>query len=102
MTGHDLAGYDWLIDYSDDAMEDGTLHAPTAEQIAHFDTDAWDGDDFEGDVLCGRQGWWAIPGFISRLSVERCERCCYLLGYPHGTGSPKNDVGIRDQNGWGQ
>jgi hypothetical protein len=33
----------------------------------------------------------SIPGFLSRLSMIRCKRCCDRNGLPRGIGSPKND-----------
>jgi hypothetical protein len=37
----------------------------------------------------------SIPGFLSRMSMKRCLRCCDRNGYPYGLGSPKNDNRIR-------
>lgn len=44
----------------------------------------------EGRAICGRTGWFFIPGIFSRMGAKRCERCCDLLGIPHGDGAPFN------------
>ena len=49
----------------------------------------------EGMSVCGWQTTFAIPGIFSRMSLPRCAKCCDKLGYPRGTGSPKNDQRCR-------
>jgi len=44
----------------------------------------------EGRSVCGRDGWFFIPGIFSRMAAKRCDRCCDLLGIPHGDGAPFN------------
>ncbi len=51
-----------------------------------------------GDVftLCGRRtNGLSIPGFLTRMTAERCPKCCKLTGLPPGIGSPKNDNACR-------
>ena len=48
-----------------------------------------------GVTACGRRLWLAIPGIFTRLGLPRCRHCCRKLGYPPGTGSPKNDERCR-------
>lgn len=47
--------------------------------------------DHYGATACGYEGYLAIPGWAERQSIDRCVKCCKLLGFPTGTGSPKND-----------
>lgn len=46
-------------------------------------------------TTCGQRGEFAIPGFMSRLGLERCAHCCDVLGIARGVGSPKNDEALR-------
>lgn len=48
-----------------------------------------------GETMCGRKGDLFIPGFLSRMSMERCKACCRKMGFPEGVGSPKNDKALR-------
>ncbi len=88
-----IAEYDWLQDTS--ARDDGRLHAPTEQIIDHY-AYYWDhGEQYwethdSGPALCGRDGWWTIPGVGARLTATRCPACCSLAGIPEGAGSPKN------------
>lgn len=40
-----------------------------------------------------------IPGVFSRMGLPRCRGCCRALGFPQGTGSPKNVSGLRKRVG---
>ena len=44
-----------------------------------------------GETVCGRRGLLYMPGFIGRLSTERCAKCCQALKVPRGCGAPYND-----------
>jgi len=48
-----------------------------------------------GITACGRRTELWIPGIFSRMGLLRCSRCCRILGYPEGRGSPKNDERCR-------
>lgn len=48
-----------------------------------------------GVTVCGVRGRLGIPGLFSRLGAPRCRKCSKKLGWPKGTGSPKNDTAIR-------
>lgn len=66
------------------------LHAATVEINPDYDTAGW------GRTACGRGLLWlSIPGVFTRMGAKRCVLCCDALGYPHGTGSPKNDPACR-------
>jgi hypothetical protein len=88
-----VAANDWLTDTAGPL-----LHAPpaawTAEQRDDMDAD-WS-VQHPVTFACGQQaaGAW-IPGLLSRLGAERCPGCCDTLGYPQGTGSPKNNETCR-------
>ena len=51
-----------------------------------------DGEMIMGDgvTLCGRKGWLTMPGFISRMELKRCPKCCRLMRIPDGDGAPFN------------
>jgi hypothetical protein len=54
----------------------------------------WDGDDLisgDGMTMCGRRGRLVMPGFMSRLRLKRCGRCCDAACVPKGFGAPYND-----------
>lgn len=100
--GRCIAEWDWLIDYTKDAdLKYPLLHAPNLLMVVHYQQ-WWDEGENYGEVygpapaLCGEVGEWSIPGVGSRMSVQRCEKCCELSGLPCGAGSPKNDHGCRD------
>lgn len=80
---HILGEWDWW------QTPDGfRLHAAVVvEYNADFDPCGY------GATLCRprRRTWLSIPGLLSRMSSPRCSHCCRILGYPHGSGSPKND-----------
>ena len=48
-----------------------------------------------GVTLCGIEGPVGMPGIFSRMGLERCPRCCELMGIPEGKGNPFNE-GIRE------
>lgn len=83
----ELAEWDWVNTGGD------VLH-----HLAEWDDIERAGDDWGGPgrTSCNRRVKWAcIPGFFTRMSAKRCERCCKALGYPQGAGSPKNSKAIR-------
>lgn len=86
----ELAEWDWL--YSGTKWL--TLHhVPLTEDQA---AQLWDGLD-NLVATCGRVlSSPRIPGWISRMSKNRCQRCCDRIGYPRGVGSPKNDEACRE------
>jgi hypothetical protein len=94
MTEADIWAYDWAQIGSRGVL----LHAPvfTDQQRA----DLWEDVAGTGSTLCGQHDVYLhIPGVLSRMGADRCERCCDRAGYPHGRGSPKNDDNLRTQLG---
>jgi hypothetical protein len=81
----EIAEWDWIVfTYS------RVLHAAkTFAVIPDWEVSA------DGITACGRAGRFHIPGMGTRMSYPRCTRCCVALGYPPGTGSPKNDPACR-------
>lgn len=75
-----LGEWDWW--YSQTAT---VLHSASVECEPGFYAQG------NGVTACGRKLWLMIPGFLSRMSLPRCQRCCRALEYPPGIGSPKND-----------
>lgn len=63
------------------------LHA-----VASLENEATVDDDWmgRGKTECGLSGRLSIPGIFSRMSAQRCDRCCRATGMPHGKQSPKN------------
>lgn len=83
-----LAEWDWVYTATGDRLH----HC--AEVLD--DTDAGlAGVNAVGRTTCGIQGRFFIPGMLSRMGMDRCARCCDRLGWPRGTGSPKNDDALR-------
>lgn len=63
----------------------GALH-----RVAWID---WEDDDHIagiGSTACGRMGRLFMPGFMSRMGLPRCARCCAAAGVPRGDGAPFN------------
>jgi hypothetical protein len=48
------------------------------------------GEPVVGVSACGRRGRFAMPGIVSRMGLERCVRCCDVVGVPKGKGAPYN------------
>lgn len=93
VTSQELVDYDWLIPSSGRPSRARLHHARVGQGLSGYDDTAW------GDVTaaCGRVLPFAvIPGVFSRMSVPRCAKCCDVLGYPRGVGSPKNDDRCRE------
>ena len=92
----DANDYDWVII---SPRSDSVLHAPVldAAQRAALEEEALIQG---GATLCGRKAHITlIPGLGHRMGGKRCNTCCDRLGYPRGTGSPKNDADIRQRLG---
>lgn len=66
-------------------------HIASLDDPAKADYD-WQG---EGVASCGLRAHFSIAGIMSRMYAERCPGCCDALGWPHGTGAPKNDDALR-------
>jgi hypothetical protein len=82
---------DWLVSRSWNRLH----HADLSPQDA---ADLIDEGGLDGPVRlsCGRTAAWVgIPGVFTRMGAERCTGCCRALGFPVGTGSPKNASEIR-------
>lgn len=76
----------WECDWATTLHGDKLHHATKATL-----TDYQDYTSGDGETSCGRKLFLLIPGMFTRMGAERCGRCCDVLGYPRGTGSPKND-----------
>lgn len=82
-----------------DIVEWDWAQFPTGSILHAADT--FDGDDGlipvggQGVSVCGRSGRLGIPGIFSRMGAPRCKRCCTVLGWPSGVGSPKNVEELR-------
>lgn len=37
------------------------------------------------------RGFLCMPGFSSRLSLQRCPECCKIMGIKEGDGNPYNE-----------
>jgi len=79
-----LGEWAWWITSRGDA-----LHAADVPYDPTYDTGG------TGTTSCGRRTLLFIPGLFERMGLSRCKQCCRKLGYPTGTGSPKNDAGCR-------
>ena len=44
----------------------------------------------EGKSVCGVQAHFMMPGFLDRMDLPRCKKCCRALGLPPGSGAPFN------------
>ncbi len=44
-----------------------------------------------GKTCCGLEGKLRMPGFLSRLDLPRCPKCCEIMGIPVGKGNPYNE-----------
>ena len=81
---YELGEWDWYY----------TMYGMVLHHAAEFDLA--DGETSgDGVTSCGRKTFLMIPGIFSRMGLPRCKRCCAALGYPQGTGSPKNDDACR-------
>lgn len=79
-----IGEWDWWVFY------DGTvLHAAEVQYDQRLDVGG------QGSTACGRRGTLWIPGIFTRMGAQRCKRCCLVVGFPQGTGSPKNDKKCR-------
>lgn len=85
MTDAANSHWEWMISRSGDR-----LHYMVDESAqSHYDDT---GEAQWGVAVCGRAGWWSIPGFFSRLGCPRCAHCCRTLGIPRGDGTPANEA----------
>lgn len=84
----ELVEWDWVYTLSRGAAR---LH-----HLTEGDLDALENQgSTAGRASCALTTRFAIPGIFSRMGRKRCSRCCTRLGYPQGTGSPKNDDACR-------
>jgi hypothetical protein len=90
--GRALVEWDWLTGPSASVLHHVALTDEQAEEMA----DESQLGDVPVTTTCGRVLWNAqIPGPLTRMGTQRCQRCCDRLGYPRGVGSPKNDEVLR-------
>lgn len=82
-----IAEWDWV-----DTPEDDFAFLHHADRLDHPHEDWVSGS---GRTSCGLEGHLSVPGILSRMSTERCEECCHVVGYYPGTGSPKNDRDLK-------
>jgi hypothetical protein len=72
--------------------------------------DLWDegGDTYErltmirGVTCCGLSGELVMPGFLSRMGLERCGSCCRAAGVENGCGIPGNGDDCGPMDAWQQ
>lgn len=50
----------------------------------------------QGTTVCGKTGFLMMPGFMSRMGLKRCPKCCKAMGIPQGDGCPENE-GVIEQ-----
>lgn len=83
---HVLMEWDWVYGFVDDH-----------EELHYLVDHDWDDNDVHGPgtSACGVDGDWSIPGMGSRMGSMRCGKCCTVMGFPPGKGSPKNDDACR-------
>lgn len=88
-----IARYDWLATrrwHFLHAVPDGSWTDQHREDMAR----TW-GVEHPVLLACGQvAAWLRIPGLFSRSHLDglpRCTGCCRALGFPAGSGSPKND-----------
>lgn len=83
----ELAEWDWAV----------TLGGDRLHGIASLEgADVWEREGHQPAMaFCGLRTLFTIPGIFTRMGAERCSRCCDKLGWPRGTGSPKNDPTLR-------
>lgn len=51
--------------------------------------------DLGGAVVraaCGLRARFSPAGFVSRMQLKRCDRCCDKLGIARGAGTPRNEA----------
>lgn len=83
-----VAEYDWVV-----TQTYKTLHCVRElDDAPQFVLDAMG----SGITQCGVRTWLYIPGIFTRMGAPRCKRCCQAVGFPQGTGSPKNDPSCRE------
>jgi hypothetical protein len=79
-----------------DSPHDDWLVLPSWNRLHRIQEIAWEGGSPEeecqgqGRALCGAEGWFYIPGFLSRMGLPRCAHCCDKLGIPRGNGNTLN------------
>lgn len=78
----EIAEWDWV-----QLGRGEVLHAVQTLDDPEATEDEWGGD---GTTECGKHGYLAIPGLLSRMGAPRCQRCCSVTGMPSGVQSPKN------------
>lgn len=80
----EFAEWDWVVSPTGEVLH--ALASLDDEEQCERD---WGG---AGRSVCGLYSdWWSIPGIFTRMGAMRCKRCCTVLRYPQGQGSPKND-----------
>lgn len=83
----DVAKWSWVYTAHGKRLH----HLAKPENLERIDDDWW----ASGFASCGLWSTFFLPGIMSRMGLERCARCCDVLGWPRGTGSPKNDDALR-------
>lgn len=87
----EFAEWDWVEVDINGPRDDDQLHAVTS--VANDADDDWYG---VGTVACNAEPTTLhIPGMGARMSATRCPACCSVVGFPVGSGSPKNTPALR-------
>ena len=71
-------------------------------RVAAMDDEDWEADGLipiggMGTTACGYRRRLGMPGFLSRMYMKRCPRCCRLAGVRQGKGAPFNDKTLPEE-----
>ena len=93
-AGGDLGADDNWLDW---AIEWCWLTTPSGTRLHHGSFRSGCADPFgPGRTDCGIETELSVPGIFTRMTAQRCRRCCAATGMPQGAGSPKNDDTCRE------
>ncbi len=67
-----------------------TEHGERLHAVAHLEVPHEEWGSGRGVTVCGFHGYLMHPGVLSRLSMQRCAKCCRSLKVPRGVGHPRN------------
>ncbi|HXJ63997.1 MAG TPA: hypothetical protein VNN79_09600 [Actinomycetota bacterium] len=93
MSGALASKYVWLVTgewrrlHYVPAVDDRDDHI---SGLAFWET-YWDGRHVPMAAICGTKAEWQLPGILSRIGLDRCARCCDILGIERGHGAPMNE-----------
>jgi hypothetical protein len=86
--------HDWLLTKKSGRLHYARITPAQLEYLSEQGLLNWGGPL---KLLCGIHILRVfVPGVLERMTTERCRRCCKMLKYPKGFGSPKNDPACRE------